>query len=53
MLDRGLVEIGPDRIGWKATFTAAGVQALRALARYPRLRAELGLGDTEGGAAAD
>jgi hypothetical protein len=62
LLDRGLVEIGPDRIGWKATFTEAGVQALRALAqdrraldpaRYPRLRAELGLDDAAETAAAD
>jgi hypothetical protein len=36
LLDRGLVEIVPDRIGWKATFTEAGAQALRALAQDRR-----------------
>ncbi len=60
MLDRGLVEIVPDRIGFKAVFTDAGVQALREMAqdrraldpaRYPRLRADLGFQDGEAASA--
>ncbi|CAH2605687.1 conserved protein of unknown function (plasmid) [Rhodovastum atsumiense] len=59
MLDRRLVEIVPDRIGFKAVFTEAGIQALREMAqdrraldpaRYPRLRAELGFDDGAGAA---
>jgi hypothetical protein len=52
MLARGLVEIAPSRPGWRALFTETGLAALRQLAqdrraldpaRFPRLRAELGL----------
>ncbi len=52
MLARGLVEIGPDRIGFRARFTAAGIAALRQLAQdrraldpkqYAHIREELGI----------
>jgi hypothetical protein len=52
MLARGLVEIGPDRIGFRARFTPAGVAALRLLAQdrraldpkqYAHIREELGV----------
>src|ERR1700710_2219672 len=33
---RGLVEIGPDRIGFRARFTPAGITALRQLAQDRR-----------------
>jgi len=54
MLDRGLVEIRPDRLWARAVFTEAGLAALRALAadrrflppeRFGHLRQELRLGD--------
>ena len=52
MLARGLVEIGPDRIGFCARFTSAGITALRQLAQdrrafdpkqYAHIREELGV----------
>ena len=52
MLTRGLVEIGPDRVGFRARFTPAGIAALRRLARdrraldlkqYGHIRKELGI----------
>jgi len=52
MLARGLVEIGPDRIGFRARFTAAGIAALHLLAQdrraldpkqYAHIREELGI----------
>ena len=52
MLARGLVEIGPDRIGFRARCTPAGVAALRLLAQdrraldpkqYAHIREELGV----------
>ena len=36
MLERGLVEIGPDRIGFRARFTPAGMAALRVMAQDRR-----------------
>ena len=54
MLDRGLVEIKPARLGARAFFTEAGIQELRALLRdrramdperFAHLRRELGLDD--------
>jgi hypothetical protein len=33
MLERGLLEIGPDSIGFRARFTPAGIDALRRLAQ--------------------
>jgi hypothetical protein len=57
MLERGLVEIGPGRMGPCAFFTEAGLRELRALLqdrramppeRFAHLRLELGL-DPEGG----
>ena len=36
MLERGLVELGPDRIGFRARFTTAGIAALRLLAQDRR-----------------
>ncbi len=35
-LERGLVELGPDRIGFRARFTPAGIAALRRLAQDRR-----------------
>src|SRR3954469_24927564 len=52
MLERGLVEIQPGRIGFRAVFTEAGLAALRQLmqdrramdpVRFAHLRRELGL----------
>src|ERR1700710_2308693 len=52
MLARGLVEIGPDRIGFRARFTPAGIAAPRQLApdrraldpkQYAHIREELGV----------
>jgi hypothetical protein len=52
MLERGLLEIGPDSIGFRARFTPAGIDALRLLAQdrraldptqYPHIRQELGI----------
>ena len=52
LLARGLVELGPDRIGARAHFTAAGIAALRQLAQdrraldpkqYGHIRQELGI----------
>ncbi len=52
MLERGLVELGPDRIGVRARFTPAGIAALRRLAQdrraldpqhYAHIREELGV----------
>jgi len=52
MLERGLVELGPDRIGFRARFTPAGIAALRLLAQdrraldpkqYAHIRDELGM----------
>jgi len=52
LLERGLVELGPDRIGFRARFTAAGRAALRLLAQdrralnpkqYAHVLEELGL----------
>ena len=52
MLARGLVEIGPDRIGFRARFTPAGIAALRLFAQdrraldpkqYAHIREELGV----------
>ena len=57
MLARGLVEIAASRPGWRALFTEAGLVALRQLAqdrraldpaRFPHLRAELGLEQADG-----
>ncbi len=36
LLARGLVELGPDRIGFRARFTAAGIAGLRLLAQDRR-----------------
>jgi hypothetical protein len=56
LLARGLVEVQPGRIGFRAVFTAAGLAALRALVRdrramdpvrFAHLRQELGLDDVE------
>ena len=56
MLERGLVEIRPDRLWARAFFTEAGLAALRELAtdrrflppdRYEHLRQELGLDDRD------
>jgi hypothetical protein len=53
MLERGLLEIGPDSIGFRARFTPAGIDALRRLAQdrraldpkqYAHIREELGIG---------
>jgi hypothetical protein len=55
MLDRGFVEIRPDRLWARALFTEAGLAALRTMAANPRLlppdqfahlRRELGLDGT-------
>src|SRR3978361_1656135 len=52
MLARGLVEIGPDRIGFRALSPPAGIAALRLLAldrraldpkQYGHIREELGI----------
>ena len=52
MLERGLVEIGPDTIGFRARFTPAGIAALRLMAQdrraldpkqYAHIRQELGI----------
>ena len=52
MLERGLVEIGPDRIGFRARFTPAGMAALRVMVQdrrafdpkqYGHIREELGI----------
>jgi hypothetical protein len=52
MLDRGLIEIRPGRIGYSALFTEAGLTALRQLvldaramdpSRFGHLREQLGL----------
>jgi hypothetical protein len=52
MLDLGLVEIGPDSIGFRARLTPAGIAALRLLAQdrraldpkqYAHIREELGI----------
>src|ERR1700712_5627500 len=52
MLARCLVEIGPDRIGFRARFTPAGIVALRLFAQdrraldptqYPHIRQEIGI----------
>jgi hypothetical protein len=57
MLERGLVEIRPDRLWARAVFTEAGLTALRAAAadrrflppdRFAHLRQELGLGHQGG-----
>ncbi len=54
MLERGLVEVRPGPIGYRAVFTEAGLEALRRLlrdrramdpARFAHLRRELGLDD--------
>ena len=54
MLARGLVEVRPGRIGFRAVFTEAGLAALRALVRdrramdptrFAHLRRELGVDD--------
>ena len=56
MLERGLVEVQPGRIGFRAVFTEAGLAALRQLvqdrramdpARFAHLRRELGLDTAE------
>ena len=56
MLDRGLIEIRPARIGYTAFLTATGLAALRLLvldaramdpARFGHLREQLGLQATE------
>ena len=36
MLDRGLMKLGPDAIGFRARFTPAGIAALRLLAQDRR-----------------
>ena len=36
LLERGLVELGPDRIGFRARFTPAGIAALQLLAQDKR-----------------
>ena len=60
MLERGLVEVRPDRRGPRALFTAAGLAALRQLAqdrrgldpvRFAHVRRELGLEPDDGAAA--
>ncbi len=52
LLDRGLMELGPDTIGFRARFTPAGITALRLLAQdrralhpkqYAHVREQLGL----------
>ena len=52
MLERGLVELAPGRIGFRARFTPAGIAALKRLAQdrraldpaqYAHLRQELGV----------
>ena len=52
MLDRGLLELGPDAIGFRARFAPTGIAALRLLAQdrrtldpkqYAHVREELGL----------
>jgi len=52
LLDRGLMELGPDTIGFRARFTPAGIAALRLLAQdrralhpkqYAHVREQLGL----------
>jgi hypothetical protein len=57
MLERGLVELQPGRMGPRAMFTEAGLAALRQLvldrramdpARFAHLRRELGLDTQEG-----
>ena len=62
LLARGLVEVRPGRIGFRAVFTAAGLAALRALVRdrramdpvrFAHLRQELGLEDPAEAAAAE
>jgi hypothetical protein len=61
MLERGLVELQPGRMGPRAMFTEAGLAALRQLvldrramdpARFAHLRRELGLDAPEDAAAA-
>ncbi len=56
MLERGLVEIQPGPIGYRALFTEAGLAALRVLladrramdpARFAHLRRELGIDASE------
>ena len=58
MLERGLVEIGPDRIGFRARFTPAGIAALRQLAQdrraldpkqYAHIHEELGVNSPTAG----
>ncbi len=36
LLERGLVQLGPDRIGFRARFTPAGIAALQLLAQDKR-----------------
>src|ERR1700712_2809989 len=52
MLERGLVEVGPNNMGFRARFTAAGIAALKLLAQdrraldpkqYAHIRQELGV----------
>src|ERR1700712_1687614 len=52
MLERGLVEIGPNNIGFRARFTASGIAALKLLAQdrraldpkqFAHIRQELGV----------
>ncbi len=59
LLERGLVELGPDRIGFRARFTPAGIAALRLLAQdkralnpkqYAHVLEELGLDPAGAGA---
>jgi hypothetical protein len=56
MLERGLVEVRPGPIGYRAVFTEAGLEALRRLlrdrramdpVRFAHLRRELGLDASE------
>ena len=56
MLERGLVEVRPGRIGFRAVFTEAGLAALRQLlrdrramdpVRFAHLRQELGFNAAE------
>jgi len=60
LLERGLVELGPDRIGFRARFTPAGIAAVRLLAQdkralnpkqYAHVLEELGLDPAGAGAA--
>ena len=59
MLERGFIELGPDRIGTRARFTAAGIAALREMAQdrraldpktYGHVRRELGVDPPEASA---